>query len=497
MKRLRYMNKPLIALLIGVFLMSCVQTEDNIPKPTPGQQAMIDRKYGMFLHFGMNTYLGKQWSNGTDPAERYTPPIDMGAKAAQWVEIAKKAGMRSIVLTTKHHEGFCLWDSKYTEHDIANVAIENKVDIVKAVSDACEKHGLAFSVYYSLWDRYEPSYKSDNKYDYILFMKNQLEELMTGYGSVSELWFDGAWDRKVDDWYLQEIYDFVKSMQPDCQISTNWTVGKRPVDMQEGDTIVYFPSDFRLWDPFLPTLNDPKIYSHNGESYYLPYECTQTMSVLGNWFHYDADMTVRDLDELEEIFYMSTINDNCLLLNLAPDRNGELNPLAITRLFELAKQLGIEDGKPFPKELNKPESLTSFATAEASSVFNSDTLHWGAVYAVDSDVSTSWKSTDTTGWLSITLEKKSLFNEILIIEGNNTIKNYSIDIKENGQWHTIHRGETLSDDNIQSFMGYGFGKIILPEPVNTQQLRIQIESAVGIPSIYSVRLKNTLYNKIS
>ncbi|MDL2255353.1 alpha-L-fucosidase [Parabacteroides sp. OttesenSCG-928-K15] len=491
------MNKPLIALLIGVFLMSCVQTEDNIPKPTPGQQAMIDRKYGMFLHFGMNTYLGKQWSNGTDPAERYTPPIDMGAKAAQWVEIAKKAGMRSIVLTTKHHEGFCLWDSKYTEHDIANVAIENKVDIVKAVSDACEKHGLAFSVYYSLWDRYEPSYKSDNKYDYILFMKNQLEELMTGYGSVSELWFDGAWDRKVDDWYLQEIYDFVKSMQPDCQISTNWTVGKRPVDMQEGDTIVYFPSDFRLWDPFLPTLNDPKIYSHNGESYYLPYECTQTMSVLGNWFHYDADMTVRDLDELEEIFYMSTINDNCLLLNLAPDRNGELNPLAITRLFELAKQLGIEDGKPFPKELNKPESLTSFATAEASSVFNSDTLHWGAVYAVDSDVSTSWKSTDTTGWLSITLEKKSLFNEILIIEGNNTIKNYSIDIKENGQWHTIHRGETLSDDNIQSFMGYGFGKIILPEPVNTQQLRIQIESAVGIPSIYSVRLKNTLYNKIS
>lgn len=162
--------------------------------------------------------------------------------------------MRSIVLTTKHHDGFCLWDSKYTDHDIANPAIEHKVDIVKAVSDACQKEGIAFSVYYSLWDRHEPCYQDEDKKVYIQYMKNQLQELMTGYGPVHELWFDGAWDRKTEDWHLQEVYDFVKSMQPDCQISTNWTIGKRPVDMQEGDSIIYFPSDFRLWDPFLPVL---------------------------------------------------------------------------------------------------------------------------------------------------------------------------------------------------------------------------------------------------
>lgn len=483
------MNKLLTLFLLSISVISCVTTQDKTPAPTPGQQAMTDRKYGMFLHFGMNTYLNKQWSDGTDPAASYNPPIDIGEKAAGWVKTAKAAGMRSIVLTTKHHEGFCLWDSKYTDHDIANPAIEYKVDIVKAVSEACKEHGIAFAVYYSLWDRHEPSYASEDKYEYIVFMKNQLQELMTNYGPVCELWFDGAWDREVEDWYLQEVYDHVKALQPDCQISTNWMIGKRPVDMHEGDTIVYFPADFRLWDPYLPTLHDPKIYSYNGESYYLPYECTQTMSVLGNWFHYDQDTTVRDLDELEEIFYMSTINDNCLLLNLAPDTNGDLNPLAVTRLYELAGQLGIAGGKPFPLELNNPKSLTTFATAEASSVFESDTIHWGAAYAVDSDVSTSWKSAGTTGWLSISLEKESLFQEILIIEGNNTIKDYTIDIMKDGQWHTIHKAKTLSDENIQSFMGYGFGKIMLPEPVKTQQLRIRIEKAEGIPSIYSVRLK--------
>ncbi len=98
---------------------------------------MIDRKYGMFLHFGMNTYLNAEWSDGTAAAGVYAPPADIAEQAAGWVRNAKKAGMRSIVLTTKHHDGFCLWDSKYTDHDIANPAIEHKVDIVKAVLDAC------------------------------------------------------------------------------------------------------------------------------------------------------------------------------------------------------------------------------------------------------------------------------------------------------------------------------------------------------------------------
>lgn len=483
------MKYTIYALCLLALSFACSAPESGKPLPTKGQQAMIDRKYGLFLHYGMNTYLGKQWSDGTDPAGTFTPPADIAEKAAGWVRVAKEAGMRSIVLTTKHHEGFCLWDSQYTDHDIANPAIPHKVDIVKAVSDACHKYGIAFSVYYSLWDRYEPSYKETDKHKYIDFMKKQLQELMTNYGEVHELWFDGAWDRKVEEWYLPEVYDYVKSMQPDCQISTNWTLGKRPVDMQEGDTIVYFPSDFRLWDPYLPVADDPKIYTYGGKEYYLPYECTQTISVLGNWFADDADMTVRDLDELEEIFYASTINDNCLLLNIPPDRNGDLNPEAVERINELARVLSIDNGKPFPKTLQNPRSLTSFARAEASSVHKSDTLHYDAAYAVDSDVSTSWMCGDTTGWLSITLEKPSRFKQISIIEGNNNIKQFSVEVMTEGAWQQVYKGDALSDESIQSFMGYGFGEIDLKEPQETQQLRIHIEKASGIPSIYSVRLK--------
>lgn len=211
MKHLTNICKAACGVCLGAALYACTSTAVQTgPLPTKGQQAMIDRKYGMFLHFGMNTYLNVEWSDGTAPASTYAPPADIAQKAAQWVKTAKEAGMRSIVLITKHHDGFCLWDSKYTDHDIANPGIKHKVDIVRTVSDACHEQGIAFSIYYSLWDRHEPSYKDSDKYKYIGFMKNQLEELMTQYGTVHELWFDGGWDRKVEDWHLQEVYDYVK-----------------------------------------------------------------------------------------------------------------------------------------------------------------------------------------------------------------------------------------------------------------------------------------------
>lgn len=466
------------------------QEQSQTISPTPGQQAMIDRKYGMFLHFGMNTYLNAEWSDGSAPAATYNPPADIAEKAAQWVTNAKKAGMRSIVLTTKHHDGFCLWDSQYTDFDIANPDIRNKADIVKAVSDACRKEGIAFSVYYSLWDRHEPCYKEADFRKYIDYMKNQLKELMTNYGEVCELWFDGAWDKKnVSDWCLPEIYQFVKEMQPNCQISTNWTLGKRPVDMAENDSIIYFPADFRLWDPFLPVKNDPKIYSHGGKKYYLPFECTQTISVLGNWFSHPEDKTVRELDELEEIFYVSTANDNCLLLNIPPDVNGEQNPLAIERITALAQKLGIEDGKPFPKQLPEPKSLTSSATASASSIFKQDTLHYGAMYAIDSDVSTAWKADKETATLEISLKQAADIKEIAIIEERNSIQDFFIEALINQKWATIYTGKALADPKAESFMGYGYNKFTLPQSVQTDRLRINIQKSSGTPSIYSIRLK--------
>lgn len=470
-------------------LYACSAPERQVPQPTKGQQAMIDRKYGMFLHFGMNTYLNVEWSDGTALASTYAPPADMAEKAAGWVKNAKRAGMRSIILTTKHHDGFCLWDSKYTEYDIANPTIENKVDIVKAVSDACHKEGVAFSVYYSLWDRHEPSYQKSDKRVYIQYMKNQLQELMTQYGTVHELWFDGAWDRKTEDWHLQEVYDFVKSMQPDCQISTNWTIGKRPVDMQEGDSIIYFLSDFRLWDPFLPVKDDPKIYKHSGKEYYLPFESTQTISVIGSWFNHPEDSTIRDVEELEEIFYVSTSNDNCLLLNIPPATNGEQNPKAIENVMQLARLLGIEGGKEFPKKLNRPQSITTDAKAMASSVHKNDTLHHGAAYAVDSDASTSWTAGDSLAWITVALDREATFDKFFIIEGENSIRKFAIEVEKEDGWIPVYQSDVLPETRLNSFMGYGTIEFSLPEPLSTGRFRMSIQQSNGRPSIYSIRLK--------
>lgn len=462
-----------------------------IGKPTLGQQAMIDRKYGMFITFGINTYIDKEWSDGSHPASCYTPPANLAEQAANWVKQAKEAGMRSVLLTTKHHDGFCLWESKYTNHDIGNPSIEHKIDVVKAVSDACHKYGLSFTVYYSLWDRHEPCYKMEDKRLYIEFMKNQLKELFTNYGKIGELWFDGAWDRKTEDWYLPEIYAFIKGMQPDCQISTNWTIGRQnlPVDMKEGFEIAYFPSDFRLYDPHLPAVNDPKIYTHNGQKYYLPFECTQTISILGNWYHHDSDTTVRDLQDLEEIFYRTTVNDNCLLLNIPPGRNGKMNPVATGRIMELARLLSIENGKPFPLKLQKPQSLTSSASAEVSSIYENDTLHFGPHKIIDGDVSTAWKCNDKTGWFIIELHKEASFKEMAIIEGGNNVKQFLIEAEQNGMWQQIYKGQALSNENIGSFMGYGYGEIHLPAPVKTKKIRIAILESKNNPSIYSLRIK--------
>ncbi|MDE5658601.1 MAG: alpha-L-fucosidase, partial [Muribaculaceae bacterium] len=175
------------------------------------QKKMRERGYGMFIHFGMNTFNGMEWSEGKDPASLYNPTeLD----CEQWVRTARDAGFRYVLLVTKHHDGFCLWDSAVTDYDVASSG--NPTDVVKAVSDACRKYGLEFGVYYSLWDRHEPSYKADDFSGYRKYMDDQLTELLTNYGDVCEIWFDGGWDRKPEDWDIPHIYELVKSLQPNC-----------------------------------------------------------------------------------------------------------------------------------------------------------------------------------------------------------------------------------------------------------------------------------------
>jgi len=191
-----------------------------VEDPDPCQRALIERGYGMFCHFGPNTFHQKEWSDGTLPASSFNPTA---LDCDQRVRTAKEAGFRHIVLVTKQHDGFCLWDSAATDYDVGSAPVTT--DIVGAVAKACKKYDVALGLYYSLGDRHEPTHREQDPSAYIAFMKRQLTELLTNYGPIVELWFDGGWAKPDADWRIPEVYRLIKDLQPCAAI---WEPRREP-----------------------------------------------------------------------------------------------------------------------------------------------------------------------------------------------------------------------------------------------------------------------------
>lgn len=323
-------------------------------RPTPGQKAQMDRKFGMFLHFGINTFGNVEWSDGTLPVSLYRPSA---VDAGQWVRTAYEAGMNYVILTTKHHDGFCLWDTKGTDYCVSKSP--NPADVVRKVSEACGKYGLKLGLYYSLWDRHEPSYRDDFEGGYVGYMLDQLTELMDGrYGEVVELWLDGSWDKSCADWRLDRIYDLVKRLQPDCQVGVNHTIGEysgaacgpdekyRPENYRLYDPIRMFPSDFRLWDPYLCREDDPKLYTFRGQVYYMPFEQTICSRKGFSWFYSDRyeEKPLTDADEIVRNYKTLAKSGNSMVINTPPDVRGKLVRGDVDNLMRAAEKLGISRG---------------------------------------------------------------------------------------------------------------------------------------------------------
>ena len=318
-------------------------------EPTPGQLAQMERKYGMFIHFGVNTFGNVEWSDGGIDARSYQPDeID----AEGWVRTAYEAGMNYVIMITKHHDGFCLWDTKYTDYCVRNSG--NPTDVVKAVSEACKKYGMGLGLYYSLWDRKEISYKENFNEGYIPYMLNQLEELMDGrYGDIVELWLDGPWEKYSVQWRYDLIYDLVKRYQPMCQIGINHTIGLPslsdpgdrylPCNYQEGDPIRNFPSDFRLWDPHPCRVVDPKLFMHEGELYYMPFEMTICSREGFSWFYSNIyeQKPVLDVKETVEKIKTAFAAKNVVVINMPPNIHGKLVEGDVKHLMDIGKELGI------------------------------------------------------------------------------------------------------------------------------------------------------------
>jgi alpha-L-fucosidase len=345
------MKKATIFLLFHLLILNITRAQQNsispVPssKPTKYQLEQIYRKYGMFIHFSINTFHDVEWSDGSLPASSYSPTV---VDADQWAKTAKDAGMKYIILVTKHHDGFCLWDSKYTDYDVANSG--NKTNVVAALAKACNKYGIGLGLYYSLWDRHQNANTDDTTLDkaYNKYMIDQLNELISiaqkCHTKIVEFWFDGSWVKPNNRWPVAEIYTTIKSKEPQCQVGINWSIGDPanadqhmvlPTQQKEGYPIRYFPSDFRLGDPYLPANPDPKTFVHNGKTYYMPWE--STMCISGKWFYNTKDTVYKSIDILAKDYKIATAQNNILILDAPPNRQGKIRQKDIDILMKLKR----------------------------------------------------------------------------------------------------------------------------------------------------------------
>jgi alpha-L-fucosidase len=330
--------------------------EPNFPvQPTADQQAWMQLKFGLFLHFGINTFYDLEWSDGTLDPIRYAPSeLDTD----QWCAAASAAGMKFVVLVTKHCDGFCNWPTRFTNYSVKKSSYRG--DLVAAVARSAEKFGLKLGLYYSLWDCHEKSHDTDDRV-YAEFMKNQLTELLTGYGSVVELWFDGMWKKQktgwdgdetgfvnawrsqgAPRWHWDEIYRHVKTLQPGCVVLNNSTtkfpgVPLWPVDARPGE---------RATDQKAATgALDKKIWQWNGNQHYLPLQIETTLSKKGppgqfengSWFWHEWDNSVAEREEILSWLQSAEQEDAVLLLNAGPMASGKLRPVDWKTLTALRK----------------------------------------------------------------------------------------------------------------------------------------------------------------
>ena len=330
-------------------------------RPAERQIRFQQLEFYAFVHFTVNTFTDREWGDGTeDPAVFCPTALD----AAQWVRTVKAAGMKGLILTCKHHDGFCLWPSAYTEHSVAaSPWKDGKGDVVREVSEECRKQGIRFGVYLSPWDRHSPLYGQGKPYDD--YFVGQLTELLTNYGEIFCVWFDGACGegpngkRQVYDW--DRYYEVIRRLQPEACINVcgpdirwcgneagdtrkaEWSVvplrmrdtEKIAADSQQSDDETFRQRKLRAQDA---DLGSREVLREETELIWYPAEVNTSIRP-GWFFHAHENDKVKPLSELIRIYENSTGGNATFLLNLPPDRRGRIHENDEARLKELGDYL--------------------------------------------------------------------------------------------------------------------------------------------------------------
>ncbi|TSA31299.1 MAG: hypothetical protein D4R64_18355 [Porphyromonadaceae bacterium] len=393
-------------------------------------------KYGMFIHFNMNTYAGAEYDNGKMPAEGFNPDqLDVD----QWIRTARDAGMKYAVLTAKHTGGFCLWDSKVTwkgkEYDYDIASSGYKKDIVAQFMESCHKYNIKPGLYYCLWDDHNQPVSS--KDEYFQLTRDHITELVTNYKGLVELWIDipGI----LEPVQRAELYAIAKTHQPECMVTCN-------NGFTDGSVLYNFPADITNGERTLPPVS-----GHNpnrevkGKKYYIPMEVCQTINQNWFWFPNDVIKSVRTL----YYWYDQTVKRGAnLLLDVPPDRSGRIPQSLAVRLVELRKVI------EKPETLPPPGILNAYKPVKASSVWGNNRVEYLPDYAVDADPNTRWlaMTDDPEPGLTVDLGSIKRFNSLVIMEPYEAhIGDYEVLYQLGDQWITLLKGNGIGSYLLRQF----------------------------------------------
>ena len=433
------------------------------PCPSEAQMQWQKMETNMFVHFGPNTFSGKEWGDGTEAEDMFNPSA---LDCRQWAAIAKEAGFKGIIITAKHHDGFCLWPTSTSTHSVASSKWrDGRGDVLSDLSDACRQYGLKFGVYLSPWDRNHPAYGYP---EYNTLYAKALEEVHTGYGEVFEQWFDGACKpgpngrRQTYDWPL--FHQTVRKYSPGAIMFSDIGPGCRWMGNEKGeagstnwsrlDTDGFEPG---AGAPPADTLRMGNIYG----SSWVPAETD--VSIRPGWFWKESENTkVKSPEELLDIYYKSVGRNSLLLLNIPPDDRGliheadSMSVMGFRQMLDKIFAVNLADGASVRASSSRGKRFCGRKILDGS---------YDSFWAVSTE--------DSSPEIEIILPEKRTFNRILLQEYiplGQRVSSFAVDAFTQGEWKQIAEGTTI-----------GYKRILLTDDVCTDKVRLRITGSLACP----------------
>jgi alpha-L-fucosidase len=452
-----------------------------LPLPSQKQLDWHRMELTAFIHFTTNTFTGLEWGYGNEQPSVFNPAqVD----AAQWVQTLKAAGFKGVILTAKHHDGFCLWPSKYTEHSVKNSPWKGgKGDVVKELAEACKKEGLKFGVYLSPWDRNRADYGQPS---YVEYYRNQLKELFTAYGPIFEMWFDGANGgdgyygganerRRINgatyyDW--PTTLNMVRGLQPnvvffsDAGPDIRWVGNERGV---AGETNWSIINPDTLYAGKAGIENLLNTGSEDG-THWIPAEVD--VSIRKGWFyHAEEDSLVKSPQRLFDIYLTSVGRGSNLLLNVPPNKEGRFHPADVAALQGFKQLLDAAFGN----------SLAKGAAVTASNT-RGNNRQFAAANLTDSNDDTYWATDDNihSAFLEINLKQNQPLQYLLLQEHiplGQRVKSFAVAAWVDGKWQEVAAATTI-----------GYKRILKLNGVQTDKLRISITDSKACPVLSNIAI---------